>query len=382
MSKRQHPVKWRRRKFLTTTAGTLLLGDTRLRGADDATPSALTVAVITQAGGAHLSSYFDSLAQTPEVGRVVVADSSGACFDDARKRLGAKLAAVFPSADALLGDVRPTLALVSMEARHAPHAIDRALTAGCHVLAEKPACVRAEDFEPLVEKASAKGLHLMLALANRLRPAVIEARRIVSEDGIGEVFGVEAHLVADQTRLTRDSYRKQWFSSKERAGGGHLAWLGVHWLDLIFHITGLDVDSVAGFTAVVGGQPIDVEDSAVVSLRLSNGALGTLTSGYYLDRGYHSSIKIWGSRGWLELAAIEQQPLRWYDARRAAGMELRELEFPGPFPGYAPFVRACVRASAGLEAPPLTGAEGLRVLRTIFTFYDAAKSGETRKVRR
>mgnify|MGYP003341879855 CR=1 FL=1 len=32
-----------------------------------------------------------------------------------------------------------------------------------------------------------------------------------------------------------------------------------------------------------------------------NGTLGTLNSGYYLDKGYHSMIKIWGSSGWLEM---------------------------------------------------------------------------------
>ena len=37
-------------------------------------------------------------------------------------------------------------------------------------------CVRAEDFEPLVQKADSKHLHLMLALANRLNPPVREAR--------------------------------------------------------------------------------------------------------------------------------------------------------------------------------------------------------------
>ena len=42
----------------------------------------------------------------------------------------------------------------------------RALDAGCHVFAEKPACVRIEDFIPLVQKADARHLNLMLALAN------------------------------------------------------------------------------------------------------------------------------------------------------------------------------------------------------------------------
>ena len=43
-----------------------------------------------------------------------------------------------------------------MEAALAPPAISAALDAGCHVLAEKPSCVRADDFAALVRKAEAK----------------------------------------------------------------------------------------------------------------------------------------------------------------------------------------------------------------------------------
>ena len=75
---------------------------------------------------------------------------------------------------------------------------------------------------------------------------------------------------------------------------------------------------VTGFTANVGGQPLDVEDAAAAALRYENGALGTITSGYYNDGGpKHSHIKVWGSKGWLELnfepianEGLERAPLR------------------------------------------------------------------------
>src|SRR5262249_11710438 len=157
-----------------------------------------------------------------------------------------------------------------------PAAIDLALEAGCHVFAEKPACVRAVDFENLVRKAQRKHRHLMLALANRVHPAVLEARRLLRAGKLGKVYGLEVHIIADQTRLTREAYRQAWYKVKARSGGGHFIWLGIHWLDLALFMTGLKVELIAGFTSVVGGQPIDVEDSAAVCLRLSNGSLGTI----------------------------------------------------------------------------------------------------------
>jgi len=48
-----------------------------------------------------------------------------------------------------------------------------------------------------------------------------------------------------------------------------------------------------------------------------------------------------------------------------------------------PFKRAvavCVRAAQGLEPPPVTPAESLRVLRTVFACYRAAETGRAQAV--
>ena len=125
----------------------------------------IKVAVVTHSGGAHLSSYFRALAETQEAESVVLSDPSGESFATARKSLADKLTATYKDLDQMLRKEEPEMALVTMEAVLAPSAIDAALDAGCHVLAEKPACVRAEDFERLTRKAKQKNLQLVLALA-------------------------------------------------------------------------------------------------------------------------------------------------------------------------------------------------------------------------
>ncbi len=340
-------------------------------------PKTIRVGVITHERGPHLDAYLAGLARTDEVEGVVLADGSGQTHAQARKILGKKLQGTFKDHRDLFRKDPPAMALVTMEAVLAPPAIDAALDAGCHVLSEKPACVRADDFDKLVRKADQKHRHLMLALANRIHPGVAEARRLVHKKTLGKIYAVEIHLVADQTRLTRADYRKAWYSIRARAGGGHLIWLGIHWLDLALLITGLRVHEVAGFAGVVGGQPIDIEDSAAVALNLGDRTFGTMISGYYLDRGYHSHIKVWGEHGWLRLTLVEEEPLEWYTNR--AG-KVQRFAFPKGERGYTPFVRAAVRASAGLEPAPITGAEGLHVLKSIFAFYRAVQTGRTQKV--
>jgi len=340
----------------------------------------ILVGVITNAEGAHLGAYFEALSKTEEVESVVLADPSGKTFPQATQVLGAKLRATYQDSAAMLSEAKPVMVLISLEAALAPPAIDAALEAGCHVFAEKPACVRAEDFAPLVAKADSKHLSLMLAFANRINPPVLEARRLMRSGIFGKVYGVEMHIVADQTRLKRPEYHKTWFASKARGGGGHLIWLGIHWLDLAGYITGLTVRDVTGLTGVVGGQPITVEDSAAVVMRFDNGSLGTLTSGYYLDKGYHTHIKIWCEHGWLQLPGLADGVLEYYSTKAGSSGNVERFEPPKGAGGYTPFVRAAVRACAGSGEPPITGQEGLHVLKTIFACYQAAETGKLQTI--
>lgn len=343
-------------------------------------PKTIKVGVITQPQGAHLDAYFQSLAAAEEVAEVVLADSSGKIKDRAEKGLKDKLKNSYKDAKEMLDKELPHMALVSMEAVEAPPMIDAALDAGCHVFAEKPACTRAEDFEALVKKAQQKHRFLMLALANRTNPSIQEARRIIKEGKLGKIYGMEIHIIADQTRLTRPEYHKTWLASKARAGGGHLIWLGIHWLDLGLYLTGLKVKQVAGFAGIVGGQPIEVEDSAAVSFKLDNGSFGTITSGFYLDKGYHQHIQIWGEHGWVHLNDVADNPLDWYSTKDTKEPKIERFTPPPGKGGYPPFVRAAARACAGLEPAPITGEECLHVLKTIFTFYKAVQTGKVQDV--
>lgn len=339
-----------------------------------AAPRAAEVALLTHADGPHLSAYLEGLAQCAEVEKVYVANN--AVEAQARKALGAKFTAAYATPAALFKAHKPQLALITMEATVAPPAIDAALNAGCHVMAEKPACVKAEDFAHLVAKANARKLQLALAFANRVDPVMREARRLVQSGAIGKIYGMEMHIIADQTRLTRPAYHQTWTAKKARAGGGHLIWLGIHWLDLAVYITGSPITQIAGFTGNVGGQPIDTEDSAAVALKFANGTFGTLTSGYYLDKSKQLFFKFWGANGWLEIHHSDPvSPLIW----QANGKPVQKMP-PQPSGSYTPWVQHVVRAALGIEQPILSANESLQALKVVFAGYKAAETGRTQTV--
>lgn len=340
-------------------------------------PNPIDVALLTHAGGAHVEAYLAALAQIDGCRSVFLGDPDGRWEQAAREALGDRLKHVYRDQSMLLSTEQPRMVLVTMEAGLAPAVINEALGADCHVFAEKPACVRVEDFEPLVEKADSKHRYLMLALANRTNPEMLKARELITGGKIGKLYGVEAHIIADQTRLKRSSYHKQWYADKARAGGGHLIWLGIHWLDLTMHLSGSSIDQVAGFTTNIGGQPLNVEDSATAALHFSNGMLGTMTSGYYLDKSYHSHLRFWGSNGWVNLEPMQERPLTWYVNTGDKAGEIQTWDGVIEPRGYTPFVRAAVQACAEMTEPPITSAESLRALKTVHGIYQAAESGQS-----
>jgi len=181
-------------------------------------PGTIKVGVITDEAGAHLDAYLGGLSSCEGVEQVALADPTGAVFHKAHTLLTTRFSKVPTFRDHLvmLQTIRPTLALVTLEAYRAPEAIRQALESGCHVLAEKPACVRTEDFESLVRLADSKHLHLMLALANRVALPIKKARELVVAGALGQLYGADFHTIADQTRLRDRSIRSPGLRPKLR----------------------------------------------------------------------------------------------------------------------------------------------------------------------
>ena len=118
-----------------------------------------------------------------------------------------------------------------------------------------------------------------------------------------------------------------------------------------------------------------------MAVRLDNGSFCAMTAGYYLDKGYQSHIHLWGQHGWLRLAAVEEQPLEWYSTKDTAEPKVERFEYPKGGRGFAAFIRAAARASADMRVPPpITSEETLHVVKTVYAFYEAARTGRVQKV--
>lgn len=160
-----------------------------------------------------------------------------------------------------------------------PDWVIRAAKAGKHVLTEKPVAASSADMAPLLDAVRDAGVRLGVYYTWRSHPIVNDLRALIDAGVIGKLLSVEGRMVTSQVRFRDPTH---WLFRKGIAGGGILSWLGCHWIDAIRYITREEVAAVTAIVDTLNGQPIDVEDTAGVVMRMGSGAIATLHAGYLL----------------------------------------------------------------------------------------------------
>jgi predicted dehydrogenase len=221
---------------------------------------------------------------------------------------------------------------------HAEIAI-AALTAGKHVLCEKPLAntvAEAEEMAAAASTAAERGVRAMVGFTYRRVPAVALARRLVAQGRIGEIRHVRATYLQDW--IADPEAPLTWRLDKQRAGSGALGDIGAHIIDLTQHITGDRLHEVSGQletfvkerplvatgvglsgTASTERGSVTVDDAAVFIGRFAGGALGVFEATRFAT-GRKNSIRIEvnGSAGSLAFDFEDMNVLELYDAAEPA----------------------------------------------------------------
>lgn len=226
----------------------------------------------------HQNAHVQTLDASTAVDEVFIYDRDPALHD---KQIATyqKVGAVYDDVDELLGRSDVPVVLVGMRTDRSPEMMERAAKAGKHVLSEKPCARTAAEMEPVVRALQENNLRFSAFYTWRYDPAIVKMRSLIEEGAIGRLTSVELRMVTSRIAV-RDP--KHWLFNHEIAGGGIVHWLGCHWLDLLRFVSGQEVTSVSAMVDTLSGEPIDVEDVASVSMRLSGGAIATLHASYSL----------------------------------------------------------------------------------------------------
>jgi len=336
----------------------------------------------------HTGGWMQTFRLIPEIELVAVCDADEKALASYKDKAGATHASPlsFNNLDDMLRKADLDLAMILLPNCDAPLAAIKAIRAGAHVMVEKPCARNAGEFAPVVKAAKKAGGKLSVGYCWPFHPISKDVRAFIQQGLLGKPWSIEARMVTT-TVLARNP--KHWLFKRAVSGGGILSWLGCHWLDLMHFFLQSEVAEVSAITAEVGGNGIDVEDAAAVSLRYENGVVGTLVAGYYLKRAGDTKDMFFGIRG--SEGAVSWEPsaptVKMYSASPewASSPERTFTYNLPPCPAYAgqwgldhmkDFISAC---RSGRE-PAVTGENALRVLRILDAAYASAHTGHSVKI--
>ncbi|MBJ7598905.1 Gfo/Idh/MocA family oxidoreductase, partial [Candidatus Nephthysia bennettiae] len=187
---------------------------------------------------------------------------------------------VFTGLEAVVADDRVEAVDLVVPTRHHHELAKVALSAGRHVLVEKPLGITIRACREMAEVAALHGRTLAVAENYRRVPTHRALKAAIDAGLVGQPYAVSVHTVQQTT--PGESGAGGWFRDRWLVGSLPMLELAVHEADLLRHLFG-EVEEVYGRVATYEAGPeaggtagFLSEDAGAALLRFANGALGQL----------------------------------------------------------------------------------------------------------
>jgi predicted dehydrogenase len=256
-----------------------------------------------------------------------------------------------------------------------------AAEAGIHVQCEKPIAVSIEAADRMIAAADEAGIKFGVIFQRRFWPAAQRIRKAIDDGKLGNLTLGDCivKLWRGSDYFGLDPWRGKWATE----GGGILMNQAVHSIDHFQWFMGRAVEVNGRIGTLRHGAYIDVEDTAVATVKFENGALGIIEASstfqppYGFRTGVHgdngAAVSVWerneGELGVNDVWSIpgeEADRERWFEEDKSAA-------------GFPQFHVAQIRdfMHAVLEdrPPAVTGAEARKSLELILAIYKSSRTG-------
>ncbi len=181
--------------------------------------------------------------------------------------------------------------------------IKAAVGRGKPTFCEKPLEVSLEATREVADIVDASGVPFQLGFQRRFDPAYREARRMVESGDLGTLYAVR--LAGHDPAPPHEAYIPQ--------SGGLFRDFSIHDFDVLRWLTGTEVEEVYAVGAV-RGFPVfakyDDVDTAVATLRCTDGTLAVLTVARHDPLGYDIRTELFGSKDSISVGLGPRMPLR------------------------------------------------------------------------
>jgi 1,5-anhydro-D-fructose reductase (1,5-anhydro-D-mannitol-forming) len=281
-----------------------------------------------------------------------------------------------PKAYSSVGDLiaDPTLDAVYISTTnesHEQHAL-AAISAGKHVLCEKPLALSLDSARAMVAAAAAAGV--VMGTNHHLRNAATHRRmrEVIQSGTIGRPLAARVfHAVYLPPHL------QSWRIDRPDAGGGVILDITVHDADTLRFALGDEVVEVTAMTASQGMGRAGLEDAVMGVMRFEKGTIAQFHDAFTAPHAY-TGFEVHGTEGSLYgRDVMTQRPTGTVTLRRGDSEEEIAIEHENL---YERSVRCFNEAIRDKGEPAATGVDGVRSLAVALAVRESAGTGRTVRV--
>lgn len=310
---------------------------------------------------------------------IAVMDKNPESAARCKEKYGAKYAFT-NEADLLALDEIQAVYIASPVFAHKEQAF-AAAKAGKDILIEKPVGMTSEEAEEIAAYCEEQGVKLGVGFMMRFHAYHQAMKELVQSGKIGEIVSARAQLTCWYPEM-----ENCWRQEKRLSGGGAMMDMGVHCIDLIRYITGLEVKEAAG---ICGNQifKYDVEDAGAVIMRLENGAIAYVDANFNIpDAAAKCKIEFYGTKGSIfaqgTISQVEGGEIEVLCADDSAGYDANQdrndvapvdicVEFGNM---YTKEIEAFGRAVMGECEVPITAKDAIMSQKVVEAAYQSNKT--------
>lgn len=245
-----------------------------------------------------------------------------------------------------------------------------------HILLEKPMGLSVNDSKEIAAVCEREGVKLGVAFMMRFHSYHQKMRDIISQGALGEIVSAKAQFTCWYPEA-----ENSWRQNKSLSGGGAMLDMGIHAIDLIRYITGLEIAEISGFC---GNQifKYNVDDAGAGVYKMENGALCIVEASFNIpDSVSVSSLEFYGTKGSIiakgTLSQVEEGNVEVLTINDAGGYDAQQnrskvkpIHLDVTFGNmYTKEIEAFGRAVLEESEIPVTSKEAIRSQKAIEDLY-------------
>lgn len=249
---------------------------------------------------------------------------------------------------------------------------------GKDILVEKPMAMTLDDADAMIAECDKFDCRLFVIKQNRFNVPVVKLREAMDEGRFGKlVLGtVRVRWCRPQAYYDQDAWRGTWAQD-----GGVLTNQASHHVDLLEWMMG-DVESVfaKSTTALVD---IEAEDTAVVTIKFKNGALGIIEATTAArPKDLEGSISVLGETGTVEVGGFAVNQMKtWNFLNEKEGddqvLEQYSVNPPSVYGfGHQAYYEHVVDCISNNSPQLVDGLMGRKSLELISAIYESIETGK------